>query len=135
LFPEVVVEGPADFGLALLVEDWRPHRSIPFIGGYVQAINHGHASRQLALGLNIDVVIAPVRPDAWIERDGHCHRIRHANTALSAMMMATASSDAVSVSMRDVRGTGLHNKIDIALLLRGSRQNQIYPVPLIHLSV
>src|ERR1039458_8067682 len=73
LFPAPVVQGPADFGFAFLLKDGCPDRMVPVIGSHVQPIDHGHASRQLALGLDVNGMLAPFQPDTRIKRDRHGH--------------------------------------------------------------
>src|SRR5216684_4833036 len=96
-FPALIVHGPADFGFAFLFEDGRPDRLIPVIGGYVQAINYGHASRQLALGLDVDIVLAPIGADTRIKRNRHGHRIGQRDTVFASLHFVGFAGVAVAL--------------------------------------
>src|SRR5713226_10056012 len=96
-FPALIVHGPADFGFAFLFEDGRPDRLIPVIGGHVQAIDHGHASRQLALSFDVDVVLAPMRSDRRIERNRHRLWIGQRNTVFASLHFVSFARVAVAL--------------------------------------
>src|SRR5664279_874480 len=96
-FPAPVVDGPTDFSFALLLQHICPDRLIAVIGGHVQAIDYGHASCQLALRLNVDEVLAPIRSDGWIKRNRHGNWIGQRNTIFAGLHFVSLAGMAVAL--------------------------------------
>jgi hypothetical protein len=95
---------------------------IALILRHVQSIDDCHATGQLALCLNLDVVFAPIRSDRGIEGDTHGHRIRKANSIFTGLGFVSLARMAVALNgeMRELGVERLHVRNVVAAQYSGS---------------